>query len=87
MSDVIDLVIPRGSGSMVSRYFDFPFIQCFLNPFFNTNSIKKATQIPVLGHAEGICHVYVDEHADLKKAIAICEDGKTDYPAGIDYLK
>jgi glutamate-5-semialdehyde dehydrogenase len=43
--------------------------------------IMKNTQIPVLGHAAGVCHVFVDEHADLEKALRICVDAKTTYPA------
>ena len=30
-------------------------------------------RVPVLGHTEGVCHVYVDQHADLEKAVRIGE--------------
>jgi glutamate-5-semialdehyde dehydrogenase len=43
--------------------------------------IQENTAIPVLGHAEGICHIYVDRAADLDKAMAITIDAKTSYPA------
>jgi len=43
--------------------------------------IQANTRIPVLGHSEGVCHIYVDEHADLKKALDICYDAKVQYPA------
>ena len=46
--------------------------------------IKNNTKIPVMGHAEGVCHVYVDVDADVDKALRIVVDAKTDYPSGSD---
>jgi glutamate-5-semialdehyde dehydrogenase len=44
-------------------------------------SIKNSTRIPVLGHAAGICHTYVDKAADLEMAVSVCYDAKVQYPA------
>jgi glutamate-5-semialdehyde dehydrogenase len=43
--------------------------------------IQEHTRVPVLGHAEGLCHAYVDRQADLARAVAICHDAKVQYPA------
>ncbi|MUV90696.1 glutamate-5-semialdehyde dehydrogenase [Halapricum sp. CBA1109] len=43
--------------------------------------IQDNTQIPVLGHTEGLCHVFVDEAADLEMAADIAVDAKVQYPA------
>jgi glutamate-5-semialdehyde dehydrogenase len=43
--------------------------------------VASNSRIPVLGHGEGICHVYVDGAADLEKAIAVSYDAKVQYPA------
>jgi len=43
--------------------------------------IKESTRIPVLGHAAGVCHTYVDDDADLEMALKVCYDAKVQYPA------
>jgi len=62
LDELIDLVVPRGSGELV-------------------RSIQSSTRIPVLGHAEGICMLYVDASASLEMAAHVAVDGKCDYPA------
>lgn len=64
----INLVIPRGSNSLV-KY------------------IKENTKIPVLGHADGICHIYADEFADLEKTLNICVDAKCQYPSACNSVE
>lgn len=43
--------------------------------------VSRNTRVPVLGHGEGICHVYVDRGADIEKALAVAYDAKVQYPA------
>jgi len=43
--------------------------------------IQDNTKIAVMGHADGICHVYIDSGADVDKAVKIAYDAKCQYPA------
>ncbi|KJK75987.1 hypothetical protein H634G_08743 [Metarhizium anisopliae BRIP 53293] len=49
--------------------------------------IKESTKIPVLGHADGICAIYLTATADPEKAITAVVDAKTSYPAGCNSLE
>ena len=68
LDDVLDLVIPRGSGALVRH-------------------IQQNTRIPVLGHAEGVCHVYLHAGASADRAVPLVLDAKLDYPAACNAME
>ena len=49
--------------------------------------IMNNTKIPVMGHADGICHIYLDKAADMKKALPIIVDAKTQYTAACNAVE
>ena len=49
--------------------------------------IMNNTKIPVMGHADGICHIYVDKEFDIEKAVPIIIDAKTQYTAACNAVE
>ncbi len=49
--------------------------------------IKANTSIPVLGHASGICHIFVDKSADIDMASRVIVDAKTQYPSACNAVE
>ena len=49
--------------------------------------IMDNTKIPVMGHADGICHIYVDVAADVERAVPLCVDAKCQYTAACNAVE
>jgi glutamate-5-semialdehyde dehydrogenase len=85
--DVVQLLTTRSETTellKLDRYVDL-IIPRGSNEF--VKYVQDNTRIPVLGHADGICHLYVDSEADLDQAIKIAIDSKTQYPAACNAIE
>ena len=49
--------------------------------------IMNHTKIPVMGHADGVCHIYVDKDADMQKALSVIVDAKIQYTAACNAVE
>jgi glutamate-5-semialdehyde dehydrogenase len=98
MTDAIDKVddVPTGSVQMIktrSEVADMLKEEKNINLIVPRGSndfvkyIQENTRVPVLGHSEGICHVYIDSKADPDKAILIALDSKLQYPAACNAME
>ncbi|MDP2436560.1 MAG: glutamate-5-semialdehyde dehydrogenase [archaeon] len=51
------------------------------------HEIKNKSKIPVMGHSEGVCHVYIDREASLHKALNVVVDAKANYPSACNAME
>ncbi len=70
-ADVLDLLAQDQNVDLIVPRGSYELVQY----------VMRNSRIPVLGHGEGICHVYIDRAANLEKAVAISYDAKVQYPA------
>lgn len=85
--DLIGLVTTRGEIDDLLKLHDVIDLVIPRGSNALVSYIQSNTKIPVLGHADGICHIYVDSAADMDKAIKLCVDSKVDYPAACNAVE
>ncbi|XP_050395440.1 delta-1-pyrroline-5-carboxylate synthase isoform X1 [Patella vulgata] len=97
VEEALGMFVPKETISLVSRRED---IQDLLHmsddidlviPRGSSELVKTIQEaskgIPVLGHSEGVCHVYVDERVNPEMALRIVKDSKCDYPAACNAME
>ena len=85
--DVISLVTTRAEISQLLALDDLIDLVVPRGGNALVRHVQESTKIPVLGHADGVCHVYVDELADLDKATRVVVDAKINYPAACNAME
>jgi delta-1-pyrroline-5-carboxylate synthetase len=85
--DIIGLVTSRGQVADMLSLDDVIDLVIPRGGNALVSYIKSNTRIPVLGHADGVCHVYVDESAAARAACDIVIDAKTDYPSACNAME
>merc|ERR1719468_856669 len=98
VQDSLETLVPRETISLINSReeindllkLDNKYIDLIIPRGSNDlvrNIQEKSKSIPVLGHAEGVCHVYVDEDADPEVALKTVRDSKCDYPSACNALE
>jgi delta-1-pyrroline-5-carboxylate synthetase len=85
--DIIALVTSRGQVADMLSLDDVIDLVIPRGSNALVSYIKANTRIPVLGHADGVCHVYVDASADAASASKLAVDAKTDYPSACNAME
>ena len=85
--DLIGLVTSRGQVADMLNLDDVIDLVIPRGSNALVSYIKANTRIPVLGHADGVCHVYIDSSADADHASKIAVDSKVDYPSACNAME
>jgi delta-1-pyrroline-5-carboxylate synthetase len=85
--DIIALITNRGQVSDMLALDDVIDLVIPRGSNALVSYIKANTKIPVLGHADGVCHVYIDASANGPAASKIAVDAKTDYPSACNAME
>ena len=86
--DIIALVTSRGQVADMLKLDDVVDLVIPRGSNALVSYIKANTRIPVLGHADGVCHVYVDKSAqDASLVSKLVVDAKTDYPSACNAME
>ena len=85
--DVISLITSRANVDELLKLNDVIDLVIPRGSNALVTHIQQNTKIAVLGHADGICHIYVDPDCDIDMACKICIDSKIDYPAACNAVE
>ncbi|KAL7569341.1 hypothetical protein ACA910_016883 [Epithemia clementina (nom. ined.)] len=85
--DIVGLVTSRGQVADMLSLDDVIDLVIPRGSNALVSYIKSNTKIPVLGHADGVCHVYIDASAPEDVATRIVVDSKTDYPSACNAME
>lgn len=87
LSDAVQLIPGREAVAELLEMDDLVSLVVPRGSNAMVRSIQQSTRIPVLGHADGICHVYLHEAADPAKSASIAVDAKVQYPAACNAVE
>ena len=86
-ADAISMVVGREQVSELLRAHDLVDMVIPRGSKHLVEYVQANTRIPVLGHSEGVCHIYVDRAANPELALRVIADAKLDYPAACNAVE
>src|SRR5260370_30944151 len=85
--DVVALVLGREEVAELLGYADLVDMRIPRGSKALVEYVQRSTRIPVLGHAEGACHIFIDASANTELALHVVDDAKRDYPSACNAVE